>query len=204
YPPLMAADILLYETDFVPVGEDQKQHLELTRDLAERFNKKYENIFKIPDIILPEKGARIMSLQDPTKKMSKSDANRKAFISLLDEPKQIEKKIKSAVTDSEGIIRYDKERKPGISNLLVIYSALSGQPIPDLEKRYEGKGYGEFKADLAEVIIRELRPIQEKYYEIIDSPKLDDILAEGAERANAKASRMLRKIENALGLGRNR
>src|SRR5574342_545498 len=140
YPPLMAADILLYGTDLVPVGEDQKQHLELTRDLAERFNKKYNDIFTIPEVRIAKVGARVMSLQDPLKKMSKSDPNNKAFISMLDDPKQIEKKIKSAVTDSEGIVQYDKENKPGISNLISIYSILSKKSIADIEALYEGKG----------------------------------------------------------------
>ncbi|MDR9796431.1 tryptophan--tRNA ligase [Aeribacillus pallidus] len=204
YPPLMAADILLYNTDLVPVGEDQKQHLELTRDLAERFNKKYADIFKIPEVRIPKVGARIMSLQDPTKKMSKSDANEKSFISLLDDPKKIEKKIKSAVTDSDGVVRYDKENKPGISNLLSIYSILAGVSIADLETKYEGKGYGEFKADLTEVVINTLKPIQEKYYELIDSDELDDILDRGREEANKVASKMLKKMENAMGLGRKK
>ncbi|MBO8178094.1 tryptophan--tRNA ligase [Aeribacillus pallidus] len=204
YPPLMAADILLYGTDLVPVGEDQKQHLELTRDLAERFNKRYNEIFTIPEVRIPKVGARIMSLQDPTKKMSKSDPNQKAFITLLDEPKQIEKKIKSAVTDSEGVVRYDKENKPGISNLLSIYSILADTPIEELERKYEGKGYGEFKADLAEVVVNALTPIQERYYELIDSEELDDILDQGAEKANKVANKMLKKIENAIGLGRKR
>ena len=179
YPPLMAADILLYNADYVPVGEDQKQHLELTRDLAERFNKKYANIFTIPEIKLQKVGARIMSLQDPTKKMSKSDSNQKAFISMLDEPKQIEKKIKSAVTDSEGIVKYDKENKPGISNLLSIYSIFNNESVEEIERRYEGKGYGAFKADLAEIVIRELKPIQDRYHELIESKELDDILDRG-------------------------
>lgn len=204
YPPLMAGDILLYNADYVPVGEDQKQHLELTRDLAERFNKKYAEIFTIPDIKLPKVGARIMSLQDPTKKMSKSDANQKAFISMLDEPKTIEKKIKSAVTDSDGVVKYDKENKPGISNLLSIYSIFNNEPIEEIEKRYEGKGYGAFKKDLAEIVIRELTPIQERYYELIDSQELDDILDHGRDKANAVASQMIRKMENAMGLGRGR
>jgi len=202
YPPLMAADILLYNADYVPVGEDQKQHLELTRDLAERFNKKYANIFTIPEIKLQKVGARIMSLQDPTKKMSKSDSNQKAFISMLDEPKQIEKKIKSAVTDSEGIVKYDKENKPGISNLLSIYSIFNNESVEEIERRYEGKGYGAFKADLAEIVIRELKPIQDRYHELIESKELDDILDRGREKANTVASEMLRKIENAMGLGR--
>lgn len=204
YPPLMAADILLYNTDLVPVGEDQKQHLELTRDLAERFNKKYNDVLTIPEVRIPKVGARIMSLVDPTKKMSKSDANQKAFITLLDEPKQIEKKIKSAVTDSEGIVKYDKENKPGISNLLSIYSILTNEPIDQIEARYEGKGYGEFKTDVADVVVNALKPIQEKYYQLMESDELDQILDKGAEKANAVASRTLKKMENAMGLGRKR
>lgn len=204
YPPLMAADILLYNADLVPVGEDQKQHLELTRDLAERFNKRYAPIFTIPKARIPKVGARIMSLQDPTKKMSKSDPNPKSFISLLDEPKKVEKKIKSAVTDSEGTIRFDPENKPGISNLLSIYANLSGKSIPELEKQYEGIGYGQFKADLAQMIIETLEPIQERYNELISSPELDEILDRGAEKANRVAGEMVRKMEDAMGLGRER
>ncbi|MGG1071446.1 tryptophan--tRNA ligase [Priestia megaterium] len=204
YPPLMAADILLYNTDLVPVGEDQKQHLELTRDLAERFNKKYNDIFTIPEVRIPKVGARVMSLQDPTKKMSKSDPNQKAFITLLDDAKTIEKKIKSAVTDSEGIVRYDKENKPGISNLLSIYSILANKSIEDIEARYEGKGYGDFKADTAKVVAEALAPIQKRYYELVDSSELDDILDQGADKANATANKMLRKMRNAMGIGRKR
>jgi tryptophanyl-tRNA synthetase len=204
YPPLMAADILLYKTDLVPVGEDQKQHLELTRDLAERFNKKYNDIFTIPDVRIAKVGARVMSLQEPTKKMSKSDPNNKAFITLLDEPKQIEKKIKSAVTDSDGIVKFDKENKPGVSNLLSIYSILSGEAIENLEKKYEGKGYGEFKGDLAQVVVDTIKPIQDRYYELINSEELDNILDRGAEKANFAASKMVKKMENALGLGRKK
>lgn len=204
YPPLMAADILLYQTDLVPVGEDQKQHLEITRDLAERFNKKYNDIFTIPEVRMPKVGARIMSLVEPTKKMSKSDPNQKAFITLLDEPKQIEKKVKSAVTDSEGIVKYDKENKPGISNLLSIYSNLANLSIEEIEAKYEGKGYGEFKGDVAEVIIQTLAPIQEKYNELMESSKLDEILDHGAEKANVVAGKMVKKMENAMGLGRKR
>jgi tryptophanyl-tRNA synthetase len=204
YPPLMAADILLYNANLVPVGEDQKQHLELTRDLAERFNKKYNDIFTIPDIRLPKIGARIMSLQEPTKKMSKSDPNNKSFITPLDDIKQIEKKIKSAVTDSDGIVKFDKENKPGISNLLSIYSILSGKTISELEEMYDGKGYGAFKGDLAEVVVNEFKPIQERYYHLIESSKLDDILDQGALKANQVASKTLRKMENAMGLGRKK
>ncbi|HEO8421111.1 Tryptophanyl-tRNA synthetase (TrpS) [Mycobacteroides abscessus subsp. abscessus] len=204
YPPLMAADILLYSTDIVPVGEDQKQHLELTRDLAERFNKKYNDILTIPEVRIPKVGARIMSLQDPTKKMSKSDTNNKATITLLDEPAQIIKKIKSAVTDSEGIVKFDRENKPGVSNLLSIYSILSGESIESLEAKYEGKGYGDFKSDLAEVVVEALKPIQEKYNELMNSTELDDILDEGAAKANKVAGKMIKKMENAMGLGRKR
>ncbi|PLR78821.1 tryptophan--tRNA ligase [Bacillus sp. V3-13] len=204
YPPLMAADILLYSTDLVPVGEDQKQHLELTRDLAERFNKKYNDIFTIPEVRISGVGARIMSLQEPTKKMSKSDPNQKAMITMLDDPKLIEKKIKSAVTDSEGIIKYDKENKPGVSNLLSIYSILTGKTVADLEEKYAGKGYGEFKSDLADVVVNTIEPIQAKYYDLIDSSELDRILDEGAEKANKVANKMLKKMENAMGLGRKR
>ncbi|MBT2645760.1 tryptophan--tRNA ligase [Peribacillus simplex] len=204
YPPLMAADILLYSTDVVPVGEDQRQHLELTRDLAERFNKKHNDIFKIPEISLPTEGARIMSLQEPTKKMSKSDPNKKATIALLDDPKQIEKNIKSAVTDSEGIVRYDKENKAGVSNLMSIYSIFSGKSYSEIEEMYEGKGYGDFKSDLAEVVLGEILPIQERYNELIDSPELDEILDRGAEKANIEANKMIRKMYNGMGLGRKR
>jgi tryptophanyl-tRNA synthetase len=202
YPPLMAADILLYGTDLVPVGEDQKQHLELARNLAERFNKKYNDIFTVPEVRIPKVGARVMSLQDPLKKMSKSDENKKAFITLLDDPKVIEKKIKSAVTDSDGIVRFDRDKKPGVSNLLSIYSILEGTPIAELEERYDGKGYGDFKGDLAKVVVDAIKPIQDRYYELIDSEELDDILDRGAEKANRTAGKMLKKMEKAMGLGR--
>lgn len=204
YPPLMAADILLYKTDIVPVGDDQKQHLELTRNLAERFNKKYNDIFTVPEVRIPKIGARIMSLTEPTKKMSKSDPNQKSFISMLDDEKQIEKKIKSAVTDSEGSIRYDKEKKAGVANLLNIYSTCTGQTIPEIEAMYADKGYGDFKADLANVVVNKLKPIQERYYNLINSDKLDDILDIGAKKANSVANKMITKAENAMGLGRKR
>ncbi|WP_050614313.1 tryptophan--tRNA ligase [Bacillus testis] len=202
YPPLMAADILLYGTDIVPVGEDQKQHLELTRDLAQRFNKKYNDIFTIPEVRIPRVGARIMSLQDPTRKMSKSDPNPKGLIALLDEPKVLTKKIKSAVTDSEGIVKFDPANKPGISNLLSIYSILTGISIGDLEKKYEGRGYGDFKGEMAEAVVAALQPLQERFYALVDSQELDDILDAGAAKANAVANKMVRKMENAMGLGR--
>ncbi|MFC7062792.1 tryptophan--tRNA ligase [Halobacillus seohaensis] len=202
YPPLMASDILLYQTDIVPVGDDQKQHLELTRNLAQRFNNKYNDIFTIPEVRIPKEGARIMSLQDPTKKMSKSDANQKAFISMLDEENKILKKIKSAVTDSEGIVKYDKENKPGVTNLLTIESICTGHTIADLENKYEGKGYGDFKIGVAESVISVLKPIQERYKELIESNELDDILDEGAQDASLKADKMLAKAKKAMGLGR--
>lgn len=202
YPALMAADILLYETDLVPVGDDQKQHLELTRNLAERFNNRYNDIFTIPEVRIPKVGARIMSLQEPTKKMSKSDENEKGFISLLDTPKKIEKKIKSAVTDSEGIVKYDKNNKPGVSNLLTIYSSCTGESIEDLEEKYKGKGYGDLKQDVANAVINLLQPVQEKYKKLLDSPELDNILDKGAEKASFKANKMLKKAKKAMGLGR--
>lgn len=204
YPPLMAADILLYQSDIVPVGDDQKQHVELTRDLAERFNKKYGEVLTIPDIQLPKNGARIKSLQDPLKKMSKSDPNKKATIRLLDTPKEIEKKIKSSVTDSEGIVAYDLENKPGVSNLLTIEAALTNVSIEALVQKYEGKGYGDFKASVAQVIIDHLAPIQARYEELLNSSELDDILDLGAEKANALANATLAKMEAAMGLGRRR
>ncbi|UJF25947.1 tryptophan--tRNA ligase [Planococcus sp. 107-1] len=204
YPPLMAADILLYQTDVVPVGDDQKQHIELTRDLAERFNKKYNDVLTIPEIRVPKNGARIMSLQDPSKKMSKSDANKKSIVTLLDDLKIIEKKIKSAVTDSEGIVKYDPINKPGISNLLTIEAALTDASIDSLVAKYEGVGYGDFKASVATAVTTHLAPIQERYKELLDSEELDRILDEGAEKANSLANKTLKKMENAMGLGRKR
>lgn len=204
YPPLMAADILLYQTDIVPVGDDQKQHIELTRDLAERFNRKYNDIFTIPDIRVPKNGARIMSLQDPAKKMSKSDTNKKAIITLLDDLKTIEKKIKSAVTDSEGIVSYDPINKPGVANLLTIEAALTGESIDSLVAKYEGSGYGDFKASVAKAVTEHLAPIQERYAALINSDELDKVLDAGAEKANVLANKTLKKMENAMGLGRKR
>ncbi|EIA20250.1 tryptophanyl-tRNA synthetase, partial [Listeria fleischmannii subsp. coloradonensis] len=201
YPPLMAADILLYQTDLIPVGDDQKQHIELTRDLAERFNKKHNEIFKVPDIFVPKQGARVMSLQEPTKKMSKSDENIKSAIYLLDPPNTIRKKIKSAVTDSSGVVQYDKENKPGISNLLSIYSALTGEAIATIEEKYANKGYGDFKADLAEIVVQELEPIQVRYENFIQSDELDDILDAGAEKARFIANKTLKKMEKGGGGG---
>ncbi|GLO65655.1 MULTISPECIES: tryptophan--tRNA ligase [Oceanobacillus] len=202
YPSLMAADILLYNTDVVPVGDDQKQHLELTRNLAQRFNNRFNDIFTVPEVRIPKVGARIMSLQEPSKKMSKSDTNQKGFISMLDEPKRIEKKIKSAVTDSEGIVKFDKKNKPGVSNLLTIYSSCTGESIADLEKKYEGKGYGDFKQGVANAVIDTLRPIQEKYEQLIQSDELDAILDQGRDKASLSAGKTIKKAKKAMGLGR--
>ena len=202
YPALMAADILLYKTNLVPVGDDQKQHLELTRTLAQRFNNRYKETFVIPEIRIPKVGARIMSLQDPMKKMSKSDENTKGYISLLDTPKKIEKKIKSAITDSDGIVKYDKENKPGISNLLTIHASCTGESISALEEKYNDSGYGKFKMDTARVVIQLLEPIQEKYYELIESDILDDILDQGAKEASEIANHTLNEAYEAMGLGR--
>lgn len=202
YPVLMAADILLYDTDIVPVGNDQKQHIELCRDLAIRINGKYKNTFVVPDGRFLKAGARIMALDDPTKKMSKSAENIHSRISLLDEPSKIKKSIMKATTDSEGIIRYDVENKPGISNLLTIYSVLSGISIEDLEKKYEGKGYGDFKKDLVEVTVNALAPIKARYEEIRHSQELLDVLEEGAKKADAIAKKTMARVKENFGLGR--
>ncbi|MFV9510852.1 tryptophan--tRNA ligase [Tepidibacillus sp. LV47] len=199
YPALMAADILLYDAELVPVGEDQKQHLELTRDLAERFNHKYGETFVLPEPYIPKVGGRIMSLQDPTKKMSKSDENQGAFISILDEPDVIRKKISRAVTDSLNTIRYNPEEQPAISNLLTIYSLFAEKRIEELEQMYAGKGYGALKKDLAEVIIQGLKPIQERYYELVKSDELIEILKEGAERAASIANRKMKEVKERMG-----
>ena len=202
YPPLMAADILLYQTNYVPVGEDQKQHMELTRDLAQRFNRVYGEVFTIPEIKLGVGGARVMSLQEPTKKMSKSDDNQMATIRLLDDEKTIVKKIKRAQTDSENSVHYDKENKPGISNLMGIYAAITKESYETIEQRYVGQGYGTFKKDVAELLVDTLCPIHERYNDLIDSPELDRILDEGAVKAHEKASKTYRDVELAMGLHR--
>lgn len=204
YPVLMAADILLYDVDFVPVGDDQKQHLELTRDLAERFNNRFGETFKIPEPLIAKTGARIMSLQEPTKKMSKSDDNPRNFILMTDEPNVIRKKIKSAVTDSDGIIAFDRENKPGLSNLLEIYSVITGESIDLIVARYEGCGYGQFKSDLAEVVVAELEPIQNRMKELLNSPIIDEVLDRGAEQANKLAFKKVKKVEHKMGLGRKK
>jgi len=202
YPVLMAADILLYDTDIVPVGNDQKQHIELTRDLAIRVNGKFPGTFVVPEGRFVKSGARVMALDDPTSKMSKSAPNPKSRISLLDDPSKIKKAIMSATTDSEGSIRFDVENKPGVSNLLSIYSAFSGKTVAALEKEYEGHGYGDLKKDLVEVTVNALAPIRSRYDEIRGSEELDRILDDGAARANAIAEKVLRRVQKKFGLGR--
>ncbi len=202
YPVLMAADILLYDTDVVPVGNDQKQHIELCRDIAMRVNNKYKKTFVIPDGRFLKEGARVMALDEPTNKMSKSAENEHSRISLLDSDAKIKKSIMRATTDSDGIVKYDIENKPGISNLLSIYAAFSGRKVEDIEKDYEGKGYGDFKKDLVAITIEALTPIRERYEEIRNSKELDLILEDGANRANEIAKRVIERTKKNFGLGR--
>lgn len=204
YPTLMAADILIYDPEFVPVGNDQKQHLELARDIAVRVNNKYNDIFTVPEPLIAEVGARIFSLSDPTSKMSKSDSNDKSRINLLDPENIIKKRIKSAMTDSLGTIQYDPVNRPGISNLMTIYSVMAHKSFAEIEKMYKGMGYKEFKEDLGEVVYQELKPIQDKYYELINSKRLDEILDKGRERANQVAYKKVMKFNDRIGLGRKR
>lgn len=200
YPVLMAADILLYNTELVPVGQDQKQHLELSRDIATRFNNLYGDIFTIPEPYIPKIGARVMSLQDPTSKMSKSDANEGSYISLLDPPKKIEKKLKRAVTDSGEDILFDIENKPGVSNLLSIHSAITGKGIQQLETEFADKMYGHLKVGTAEVVVAVLEPLQQRYEAFMaDRGELDRILAAGAQQAEEKAATVLEKVYAAVG-----
>lgn len=199
YPVLMAADILLYRADLVPVGEDQKQHLELARDLAERFNNRYSDTFTVPDPLIGEFGARIMSIQDPNVKMSKSDSDENAFILLLDDKAAIKRKIKRAVTDSVGEISYCDEQ-PGIKNLLNIYSSFSGEEIDIIVERYKGRGYGDFKKDLEEVVLEELLPIQERFNTIRnDKVYLEEVYKKGSEKASNEARKMIRKVYKKVG-----
>ena len=205
YPVLMAGDILLYNADCVPVGADQKQHLELTRNLAIRFNSKYSDTFKVPEPLIQKTGAKIMSLQEPTKKMSKSDSLEKASIFILDEPNIIRKKIASAVTDCDGVNKYDPENKPGISNLLTIYSCCKNISIEYAVKVVEGLNYGEFKKLVGDAVVDVLLPIQTKYKEIINNNKyLDEVLDKGAEKANYFANKMVVKVKRKLGVGRKK
>ena len=199
YPCLMAADILLYQADYVPIGADQKQHLELARNVAERFNGLYSPTFTVPDPIIAEHGARVMSLQDPTKKMSKSDENANSFITVLDDPDTIIRKFKRAVTDSEACVRF-AEGKDGVNNLMGIYSSITGRSLEEIEREFDGKGYGDFKPTVAEAVIEELRPIQERYRNLIaDKAYLEQCYRENAPKAQAIARRTLSKVMKKIG-----
>ena len=202
YPALMAADILLYDAKYVPIGDDQKQHLELARDLAIRFNNRFGETFTVPEGIVTKTGARIMDLQNPTKKMSKSVDGDKGCIYLLDPINVVKKKIKSAVTDNYAKVHFDPENQPGVSNLMTIYSAITDIPYQEIEAKYEGKGYGDFKSDLAEIVGAEVEKIQERYNYYINTKELDELLDKGRERAKIYAQRKLKKIYHKLGLGR--
>lgn len=199
YPSLMAADILLYQTDMVPVGADQKQHLELARNIAQRFNSTYSETFKLPEPYIPKTGARIMSLQDPKKKMSKSDANLNAWVAVLDKPEIILKKFKRAITDSDSVVKY-AEGKDGINNLIAIYSSVTGKPFDDIEVEFEGKGYGDFKTAVGEAVIEHLRPIQEKFKEYInDKSYLESCWKEAREMALKISRKTLSKTIRKIG-----
>ncbi|UUU24500.1 tryptophan--tRNA ligase [Streptomyces sp. DSM 40750] len=200
YPILQVADILLYQADEVPVGEDQRQHIELTRDLAERFNGRFGETFTIPKPYILKETGKIYDLQDPAAKMSKSASTPKGLINLLDDPKTTAKKVKSAVTDTDTVIRFDPAEKPGVSNLLGIYSTLTGVGVAELEERYVGKGYGALKTDLAEVVVEFVTPFRERTQQHLDDPEtLDSILAEGAEKARAVAAETLSQAYDKVG-----
>lgn len=201
YPILMAADILLYDTDIVPVGNDQKQHIEICRDIAIRVNHKYENTFVVPDGRFLKAGARIMALDDPSSKMSKSAENIHSRISLLDEDSKIKKSIMRATTDSDGEIRFDPENKPGVSNLLNIYSALSGRSVDDIVADFAGHGYGDLKKELVEITKEALLPIKQNFSEIRESDELKAILRDGAEKANTIAEKTMKRVKENFGLG---
>lgn len=198
YPVLMAADIVLYDSKVIPVGEDQVQHVELARDLVKRFNNRYGDVLVMPKAEVAKVGARIMSLSDPTKKMSKSDP--KGDIYLKDEPAVIRKKIMSAVTDMEAHVHYDPEKQPGISNLMTIISSLTGKSFDEIEKEFEGKGYGDFKRAVADAVVGVLEPLQNRKKEIIESGLVDKVLEKGAKRANEIASNVLARVQKAVGL----
>ncbi|MFI0721446.1 tryptophan--tRNA ligase [Streptomyces sp. NPDC021224] len=200
YPILQVADILLYQADAVPVGEDQRQHIELTRDLAERFNGRFGQTFTIPAPHIVRETAKIYDLQDPSAKMSKSAATPKGLVNLLDDPKVSAKKFRSAVTDTDTVIRYDEKEKPGVSNLLTIHSALTGTGIPELERQYEGKGYGALKTDLAEIFVEWVTPFHERTKEYLGDPEsLDSVLAKGAEKARSVAAETLAAAYDRIG-----
>jgi tryptophanyl-tRNA synthetase len=203
YPVLMAGDILLYQTDIVPIGDDQKQHLELTRDIAERFNSRYGETFKVPEGRFPETGGRIMDLQEPERKMSTTDAHPLGAVLITDPPDTIRKKVKAAVTDSGSDVRYEPDEKPGISNLLEIMSVATGEPIPELEGRYDSGGYGPFKSDVAEALVTLLDPIQTRFEEFrADEPELLALLARGADKARATAEPTLEQMYERMGFVR--
>lgn len=200
YPALMAADILLYQTDLVPVGVDQKQHLELTRDIAARFNNLYGETFKVPEAYIPKVGAKIMSLQEPTKKMSKSDQDANASITIIDDPDTIIRKFKRAVTDSDTEVRFDVDNKPGVSNLMTIYSSITGQSMEAVQSEFEGKGYGDFKLRVGEAVVEELRPLQARFKELSsDKAYIDSMIKKNAETANYLATKTLRKVQKKVG-----
>ena len=203
YPVLMASDILIYDTDLVPTGQDQKQHVELARNIAERVNKKYnKNIFKIPNPLIPTDGAKIMDLVDPSKKMSKSEENPKGVIYLLDEEKVIRKKIMGATTDSEMNVKFDFQNKPGISNLINIYSCLTGMSIKEIEQKYEGSNYGTFKKDVADAVVNTLIPIQNRYNEILNNNELDKILDIGMKKTSEIAKKKYEELKQIVGICR--
>jgi tryptophanyl-tRNA synthetase len=200
YPVLMAADILLFGTHLVPVGADQKQHLEITRDIALRFNNLYGDVFTVPEPYIPKAGARIMSLAEPEVKMSKSDENENAYISLLDAPDAVVRKIKRAVTDSDGQVKFAEE-KPGVSNLMSIYSAVTAKSFSEIELEFAGQGYGALKARVAEAVCEELAPLQKRFAEIrSDKAYLNEVMQSGSQRAFANASKMLRKVYKKIGV----
>lgn len=200
YPVLMAADILLYNADLVPVGADQKQHVELARNIAQRFNNAYSDTFVLPEPFIPKVGARVMSLQEPTKKMSKSDTNEKSYVILTDTPDMILKKFKGAVTDSEGVVKYDTTEKPGISNLMGIYSVMTGKGFEEIEKEFDGQGYGTFKTAVAESVIDTLKPIQDEYTRLLaDKAYIESVLKDGAQKAQYQANKILNKVYKKVG-----
>ncbi len=201
YPVLMAADILLFQTDLVPVGIDQKQHLEITRDIAERFNAIYPGTFKVPEGFYPKSGAKVFSLQDPTTKMSKSDPDPNGSVSILDDPDTIMRKLKRAVTDSDTVVRYDEVNKPGVSNLLTIMSAMTDRSIDDIVKSFEGRGYADFKREVGESIVEKLRPVREEYSRLMSNKDyLRDVARAGAEKAGRMAYKTLNKVYKKVGL----
>ncbi len=201
YPVLMAADILMYDAAFVPVGEDQRQHLEITRDLAERVNSRFGEVLTVPDPYILKESAKIMDLQDPTSKMSGTTSPEKGLVLLSDEPGRIAKKIRSAVTDTDSEVRYDPEHKAGVSNLLVIHSVLSGTRVEDLEREFLGRGYGDLKKAVAEVVVEAVTPFRERMTELLEDPaELDRILADGADRARVVAAVTMGRVREAVGL----